>query len=294
MYSDVRVCKVEKNACKPFLDIIGRKRISDDKLHVIGVYEREAWAGILAYYEEKSVFLLNKLYLLPEFRSKGYGALLLDKLKKNAATSGVGILAKVYNANADKTENDLTYLMKNGFTTPYIKDIYFIVDVEKAFHSSTRQRFGDAEKIIDEEYTQYTYNEIKANPTLFKLLKAYSHELCALQNMEEENTHSYFFVHNNDISGWFSLELKSPGNMHVGFLFSHPQRRYRMWGFRLFKMLFDKVLEINPSTKTVSFNIDPENKRMLNVYTLIFKDSIQNIIPVWYTYCYMYGTNMNE
>lgn len=283
MCSNVRVCKVEKTACAPFHNIIGRSRTYDG-LRVIGVYECETLAGILAYYEEEEVLLLNKIYLLPEFRSRGYSALLLNELKKSAAERGINILAKVYNANADQADKTLAYLTKNGFDAPFVKDIYFIVDVAKAYHSFTQQRFGGSEQLIGDAGKVYTYNEIKANQTLFELLKAYSDELFSLRGMEKENMHSYFFVHNNDILGWFCLELKSATHIHVGFLFSHPKHRHSMLGLRLFEKMFDKGLEVSPDAKMVSFNIDPENKRMLNVYTFIFKDSVLAVIPVWYTY----------
>lgn len=286
MYSEVRVCKVEKTVCNRFHDLIGRNKTNDDKLHVIGVYEGEALVGILTYYEENNILLLNKICLLPEFRSKGYGSLLLDELKKNATKCGVNILAKVYNTNADQADKTLAYLTKNGFETPFVKDIYFIVDIVKAYNAFSQQRFGGSEQIINETYKILSYNEIKADHALFELLKTYSNELYSLRGLEEKGVNSYFFVNDNDILGWFCLELKSGTNIHVRFLFSHPQHRHSMLGLRFFKIMFDKGLEINPRAKTTSFNIDPENKKMLNVYTLIFKDSVLNIIPVWYTYCY--------
>ncbi len=289
MTNNISICRINKEACTQFHEIIGLNKINDGNLYIIGIYKGSALIGFLSYYDEGEILLFNKVYIEPDFRSNGYGILLVEKLKEIAAKVEVDILAKVFNAKELQANKTLEFLSKCGFGSATLKSIYYIIDLHKTYQFFYKKKFGDSRQIINEEYKILSYKEIKDDANLFAIIKKNSEEFNSFSYLEEkrENVHESFFVHDNDVLGWFVFELKSGDHIQIDSLFSNPKYRYSIIGFRFFKLLIDQCFASNPNAKTVSFNLDPSKRNLSHAYDIIFKESILNVVKVWYSYYFV-------
>lgn len=289
MIDNITVGVINKRSCNQFHEIIGLNKIDDENLYVIGVYKKNDLVGILSYYDEKEILIFNKIYIIPYCRKKGYGTLLVDELKKIASKSKVSILAKLFNTKREDTDNALNYLSKCGFDKPILKNIYFIIDFQRIYQSFIQRKFDDSIQIINETYKTLSYKEIKEDQKLFTIIKNNSEEFNSFSYLDENQERFYdsFFIHDNEVLGWFVFEIKPRGHIQIDSVFSNPKYRYSIIGFRFFKLLFDQCYALAPDALTVSFSVDPNKKELLHTYNIIFKDAIINTVNVWYSYCYL-------
>lgn len=289
MTSDIFVGIINKEACTPFYEIIGLNKINDDNLYIVGIYKGSALIGFLSYYVEDEILLFNKIHIESGFRNRGYAALLVEKLKGIAAKAKVNVLAKVFNVREEQANDALGFLSKCGFENAILKSIYYILDFHKVYQFFIKKRFADSWQIINEEYKTLSYDEIKADADLFAVIKRNSEEFNSFAYLEEKRDGVYdsFFVHDNEVLGWFVFELKAEGHIQVDSLFSNPTYRYSIIGFRLFKLLFDQCFALNPNAKTISFNLDPSKRGLSHAYNILFKESILNTVKVWHAYCFV-------
>ncbi len=290
MSDDITVRKIEKSACKSFHEIIGKNKLEDENLYVIGISHKDTLIGFLSYYDETEILLLNKIYLLPEFRHRGYGTMLIREFQRWASGSKTDILAKVFHVKSEEAEEILTFLVKNGFGKPVLKNTYFILDFRKVQDTFIKKRFDDKGQIVNDPFQIYNFQQIKKDQHLFQIVNAYSKEFNSFNYLErnKQNVYDSFFINDNDVLGWFCFEVKSDTHIQVDSLFSNPKYRYSILGIRLFKIMFDQCCKVNPNTKTVSFNVDPDKQKLFHAYTLIFHESIIHTVKVWYTYFYIH------
>lgn len=286
MTNDTFIGIINKEACAQFYEIIGVNKINDDNLYIIGIYKENALIGFLSYYDEGEILLLNKIYVEPDFRNEGYGILLVGKLKEIALKVKVDILAKVFYVKEEQTNSTLDFLSKCGFEKAILKSVYYILDFRKVHQFFINRKFGDNQQIIDVEYKKLSYKEIKSDANLFTVVKMNSEEFNSFSYLEEkrEDVYDSFFIHDNEILGWFVFELKAGGHIQVDSLFSNPKYRYSIMGFRFLKLLFEQCFALNPKAKTISFNLDPDKRDLAHSYDIIFKESILNIVKVWHSY----------
>lgn len=289
MINDVFIDIINKEACTQFYEIIGSNKINDDNLYIIGIYSGSALVGFLSYYDESEIMLFNKIYIEPDSRGKGYGMMLVEKLKGIASKIKVDILAKVFNVREEQANNALDFLSKCGFGKVALKSIYYILDFRRVYEFFIKKKFGDSQQIINEVYKKLSYQEIKTDENLFAVIKMNSEEFNSFAYLEEkrESVYDSFFIHGNEVVGWFVFELKAGGHIQVDSLFSNPKYRYSIIGFRFFKLLFDQCFALNPHAKTISFNLDPTKRDLSHAYDIIFKESILNTVKVWHSYYFV-------
>ncbi len=96
--------------------------ISSNEQEFVLLWEDDELLGFAAFStrkEDPTVFKLNKLYLLPEVKGRGYGKLLLDEVERRVAALGVNVLE----LNVNKYNSAVGFYEKMGFKVIYEEDI---------------------------------------------------------------------------------------------------------------------------------------------------------------------------
>jgi ribosomal protein S18 acetylase RimI-like enzyme len=86
------------------------------------IYDENGFQGFASYGiqpEDPQTFKLHKIYILPENQGKGYGALMIDKVKKLLLNQGV----KALDLNVNRNNPALHFYKKLGFKIIREEDI---------------------------------------------------------------------------------------------------------------------------------------------------------------------------
>lgn len=105
--------------------------IGQGKQEFILLFEEKEMKGFAAFSvreEDASIHKLNKLYLLPECKGKGFGRLLIEEVQRRVLLQGVSVLE----LNVNKYNDSHNFYRKMGFEVAYEVDLpvgpYFMND----------------------------------------------------------------------------------------------------------------------------------------------------------------------
>lgn len=285
--TDILIRPLSATEYAKYENIIGPKTYQSEGLTILGALYQDQVIGVAACILLPDTLYLACLYVESACRKQKVGTRLLQSLTSYTGKSRNKIIAKLYTGNFSERQGIVEFFRKNGWSEPEIIRWNVVLDSYLFKQCYIDTRFGEGEDIWRELKTEIlTFEQLENHPSLIRQFIAKGKDFKDIphlvQNPDKEKYHlSLFLKVEDELVGWIVGKKIGQSNLYISSLYAQKNFRHMALGFHIICLLFNYILQTNNEMKTFSFSIEADNKRLLNCYRFLFRESIIRIAEVW-------------
>lgn len=285
--TDILIRPLNKSEYNEYEKIIGHKTCETESLTVLGALYRDQVIGLAAFILIADTLHLACLYVAIACRKQKVGTKLLRSLDSYMNKGRNKMTVKLYQGNLAERQGIADFFAKNGWSQPEIIRWNVVLDSHLLKQCYIDTRFNGEQDVWKYLKTEIlTFEQLESYPSLIRQLLAKGEDFKDIphlvQNPTEGKYHlSLFLKAEDELIGWIIGKQIGENDLHISSLYAEKNFRHMAFGFHIICLLFNYILQTNNEMKTFSFSIEADNKRLLNCYRFLFRESIIRIAEVW-------------